>query len=161
LKGPKINEFVFELVKPIVEEKGLEVVAVEYVKEGGNWFLRIYIDKEGGVELEDCQEVSREVSSILDKKDPIPQSYFLEVSSPGIERLLQTEKDFLKFRGSIVVVHTYVPIDGQKKIKGALGIVDEEIIEILCDEEKVIRVPREKVSQVRLAWEEEEGRSKK
>jgi ribosome maturation factor RimP len=74
---------------------------------------------------------------------------------------LQTEKDFNKFRGANVVVHTYVPFEGQKKIKGALGIADDEVIEIFCDEEKIIRVPREKVSQVRLAWEEEEGRSKK
>ncbi|MDX9871352.1 MAG: ribosome maturation factor RimP [Clostridia bacterium] len=160
MSAPKTQEQVFSYVLPLVEAKGLELVAVEYVKEGGNWYLRIYIDKEGGVDLDDCQGVSTEVSDLLDKKDPIPQSYFLEVSSPGIERLLQSDKDFARFRGRAVTVHTYAPVDGKKKLKGNLGSADQEEIELLIGAQ-AIRIPREKVSQVRLAWEEEEGKKKK
>lgn len=161
MSGRKIQDIVFEMVEPIAAEKNLELVAVEYLKEGGNWYLRVYIDKEGGVDLDDCQSVSIEISDLLDKKDPIPQAYFLEVSSPGIERILQRDKDFLRFRGRQVVLHTYTAIDGKKKIKGELGQVNDQSIELNPNNEQTISIPREKISQVRLAWEEEEGKGKK
>lgn len=161
MSGQKTQELVFEMVKPIIEQKSLELVAVEYLKEGGNWYLRIYIDKDGGVDLDDCQAVSVEVSDLLDKRDPIPQAYFLEVSSPGIERILQTDKDFARFRDSQVVVHTFTPFDGKKKLSGQLGEVDKENLEIFLNKEQAIVIPREKISQVRLAWQEEEDKRKK
>lgn len=160
MSSTKIQEQIFRLAQPAAESQGLELVAVEYVKEGGSWYLRVYIDKEGGVDLDDCQALSNALSELLDKTDPIPQAYFLEVSSPGIERLLQTSRDFEKFRGRLVNIHTYAPVDGKKKLTGSLGEADEENIEITVGEQAV-RIPREKVSQVRLAWEEEGGKKKK
>ncbi|MCR4440929.1 MAG: ribosome maturation factor RimP [Peptococcaceae bacterium] len=145
---------------PVVEKRGMELVAVEYVKEGGSWYLRLYIDKEGGVDLEDCQAVSGEVSELLDRTDPIPHSYFLEVSSPGIERILQTEKDFRRFRGRKVNVTTFAPVEGKKKLRGNLGEVDGDGLQLLLDGGKELKIPGKIIAQVRLAWEEEGGRVK-
>lgn len=153
MRGKKTDELVYELVQPLTQRRGWELVDIEFVKEGGNWHLRIYIDKDGGVDLTDCEELSQEISEVLDKKDPIAHPYFLEVSSPGIERPLKTEHDFQRFHGRRVVVHTYQQIEGQKQINGELGIVDEKNLELRCDKGKVIYIPREKIAQVRLAWE--------
>lgn len=153
MKGTKIQDVVYDLVLPVVEKKNLELVAVEYVKEGGNWYLRIYIDKEGGVDLEDCQNVSHAVSVLMDEKDPIPQAYFLEVSSPGVERVLQTDKDLARFHGRMAAVHLYTPIEGQKTLQGSLGNFDSENLEII-QQDKTWLIPRKKIAQVRLAWEE-------
>ena len=106
----KVTEVVEELVIPILEELHLELVEVEYVKEGKSWFLRVYIDKETGVDIEDCGKVSEKLSEKLDEVDPIPQNYFLEVSSPGAERPLKKEKDFQKAIGKNVYIKTYEPI---------------------------------------------------
>ena len=103
----KVEDLVTELVLPIVEKNSFELVDVEFVKEGANWFLRVYIDKEGGITLDDCQIVSEELSVLLDEKDPINRRYFLEVSSPGIERPLKKDRDFERFKGSLVKVKTF------------------------------------------------------
>jgi ribosome maturation factor RimP len=94
----KIEDIAAEIALPIVEKYKFELVDVEYLKEGSNWYLRVFIDKEGGITIDDCQLVSEEISDELDKADPIKQSYFLEVSSPGIDRPLKKEKDFEKFK---------------------------------------------------------------
>jgi len=154
MQSKKIQDLVYTLAKPVVEEKGLELAGVEYVKEGPNWYLRIYIDKETGVDHEDCETVSRVISDLLDKKDPIQQSYFLEVSSPGIERILQTEKDFNKFKSRQIVVHLYTPFEGQKKLKGTLGNVNKETLELQLENGGELQLSRDKIAQVRLAWEE-------
>lgn len=154
MKQKRIQDLVYKLARPIAESKGLELVAVEYLKEGANWYLRIYIDKEKGVDHEDCQAVSMEISELLDEKDPIPMAYFLEVSSPGIERIIQTEKDFLKYADAVVNVHTYTPINKRKKFKGRLGPVSETTLVLWADGDTKLELPREKVSQVRIAWEE-------
>lgn len=104
----------------IVETKGFELIDVEFVKESGNWYLRYYIDKPGGVNLDDCQLISVEVSRLLDVTDPIPYSYILEVSSPGIERPLKKDKDFLRHIGSFVEIKTFERIKGKKVFTGIL-----------------------------------------
>ncbi len=124
-----IQQVVTELATPIVEGLNYELVDVEYVKEGSNWYLRIYIDKPGGIGIDDCQAVSEKISDVLDKKDPINQSYYLEVSSPGLDRPLKTERDFLKYKGELVEVKVFQPIDGKKVFEGELvGLVDNSII---------------------------------
>lgn len=154
MSGKKIETIVFDLAQPVVESMGYELAAVEYIKEGSNWFLRIYIDKENGVDIDDCQAVSQRISELLDKNDPISQSYFLEVSSPGIERLLQKDKDFKKFLGEVVNVSLYVAVDGRKKFTGKLGPVSQENLSIEMEDATNIDLPREKIAQVRLAWKE-------
>ena len=103
-----------EILLPIVEKNGFELWDVEYVKEGGNWYLRAYIDKPGGINVEDCEVVSRELSDILDEKDYIDEAYILEVSSPGLGRPLKKEKDFARSIGKEVEIRTYRMVDKQK-----------------------------------------------
>ena len=116
----KVIETVSQIVTPILEDMGLELVDIEYVKEGRDWFLRIFIDKEAGVDIEECGIVSERLSEKLDEIDPIPHNYFLEVSSPGAERPLKKETDFEKAIGKNVYIKTYEPIDGEKKFEGIL-----------------------------------------
>lgn len=124
-----IQQEILELATPVVEALNYELVEVEFVKEGANWYLRIYIDKPGGIGIDDCTAVSEKMSEILDKKDPIEQSYYLEVSSPGLERPLKTERDFTKYKGELVEVKVFQPIDGQKLFEGELvGLIDDKIV---------------------------------
>ncbi len=149
----KIENTVWAMAEPIAEQNGLELIEVEFVKEGADWYLRLYLDKEDGtVELDDCEKVSRLVSDQLDINDPIEQAYRLEVSSPGIERPLKRDKDFLRFKGEKVRAKVFVPINGQKEFVGELGEVDAQTIQILCDGESIC-LPRDKVSKVNLEWE--------
>jgi ribosome maturation factor RimP len=132
----------------------LELVEVEYVKEGKSWFLRVYIDKETGVDIEDCGNVSEKLSEKLDEVDPIPQNYFLEVSSPGAERPLKKEKDFLKAIGKNVYIKTYEPILDEKEFEGILTSFDgkEVTLEVrIKTRKKTIVIPFEKVAKARLA----------
>ena len=149
----KIEEAVWTMAEPLAEQNGLDLIEVEFVKEGSEWYLRLYLDKENGtVELDDCEKISRLVSDQLDKKDPIEQAYRLEVSSPGIERPLKRDKDFLRFKGEKVRAKVFMPINGQKEFVGELGEVDAQTIQIICDGESV-SVPRDKVSKIHLEWE--------
>ena len=137
------------LVEPLVLEKGLELVNVEYIKEGAHWYLRLYIDKEGGVDMDDCTNVSHEVSEMLDIKNTIPQAYMLEVSSPGLERPLKKEEDFVRFQGSLIMVHTISPFQGFKKFSGNLvGLINDEIV--LEYEGKRVSIPRTLVKKTHL-----------
>lgn len=125
----KIEELTRQLVTPAIEKNNFELVDVEYKKEGNNWYLRVYIDKDGGVSLDDCQIISEYLSEKLDEVDPIDNSYILEVSSPGIDRPLKTKRDFEKFKGSLVEVSLYQPIDKKKKYEGELlGLEDDKVI---------------------------------
>lgn len=140
------------LVEPLIKEKGLELVAVEYLKEGAHWYLRLYVDKDGGVDLDDCSEVSHLVSEMLDEKNPIPQAYMLEVSSPGLERPLKKEEDFIRFQGHLVTVHTKDLFQGYKEFSGILiGIIDDDIV--LEYEDKRIAIPRSLTKNAHLAVE--------
>ena len=116
----KITDIVAALAEPVVKKNGCELWDVEYVKEAGGWFLRVYIDREDGVTLEHCEAVSRELDPILDERDPIPDSYTFEVSSAGAERALKRPSDFLKFIGHRVEVKLYQQRDGRKEFLGTL-----------------------------------------
>lgn len=125
----RIEELTRNLVAPAIEKNNFELVDVEYKKEGNNWYLRVYIDKEGGVSLDDCQIISEYLSEKLDEVDPIENSYILEVSSPGIDRPLKTQRDFDKFKGSLVEISLYQPIDKKKKYEGELvGLINDKVV---------------------------------
>lgn len=145
----KVEEIVEEIALPVVEKHAFELVDVEFIKEGANWYLRIYIDKPNGITLDDCQLISEEVSEKLDKVDPIEQSYFLEVSSPGLERPLKKDTDFEKYKGELVEVKVYNPIDNQKIFEGELlGLKDDKIC-IKQGNDTVIEFDRDKVAMVK------------
>ncbi|TYQ13038.1 UNVERIFIED_CONTAM: ribosome maturation factor RimP [Acetivibrio alkalicellulosi] len=144
-----IEEIVTGLAQPIVEKYLFELVDVEFLKEGSSWYLRIYIDKPGGIAIDDCKVVSEEISDLLDKEDPISQSYFLEVSSPGLERPLKKDSDFEKFKGELVEVKLFKAYDGKKIFEGELvGLIDNKIV-IKFDDKETIEFEREKVSLIR------------
>lgn len=142
------------LLQPILEEKNLELVDVEYVKEGKNWFLRVYIDKEGGIDIAECGEVSEQLSEKLDETDPINDAYFLEVSSPGVERPLKKEADFEKNINKNVFVKLYEPIDGEKEYEGTLKDFTNKIASIeykIKTRKKVVEIPFDKIAKARIA----------
>jgi len=121
----KITELTAELAAPAIAEAGCTLWDVEYVKEGGAWYLRVLLDKEGGVDILDCEAVSRKLSDLLDEADPIEGSYTLEVGSAGAERALKRPGDFVRFLGSPVLVKLYRAMDGRKEIPGVLAAYDE------------------------------------
>ena len=150
----RVADAVLEMAEPIVEESGLELVDVEYMKEGDQYVLRVFIERpEGGVTLDDCQEISRNLSERLDIEDPIKDSYILEVSSPGIDRPLRKDKDFERFAGRDVDISAYRPVyKKQKKLTAELvGLRDEDVVVIIDEEE--IEIPRNLISSIRLAVE--------
>ncbi len=138
------------LLLPIVEEKGYELVDVEYVKEGSNWYLRAYVDKEGGITINDLEAVSRKLSDLLDEEDFISDAYILEVSSPGLGRPLKKDKDFDRSIGEEIEIHLYRSIDGNKQYVGLLKSYDKETITIETEDGDEINVDRTNVSLVRL-----------
>ncbi|GAB3067123.1 ribosome maturation factor RimP [Virgibacillus ainsalahensis] len=143
-----------ELLQPILEEKDLQLVDIEYVKEGKDWFLRISIDKAGGVDITECGDVSEELSEKLDETDPIKEAYFLEVSSPGAERPLKTKDDFLENLNKNIFVKLYEPIDGHKEYEGILKdfINDKLTIEYkVKTQKKSVEIPFDKIAKARLA----------
>ncbi|GGF10746.1 ribosome maturation factor RimP [Halobacillus andaensis] len=143
-----------ELVEPILEQMNLELVDVEYKKEGKNWFLRVFIDKPGGVDIEECGQVSEQLSEKLDETDPIEGAYFLEVSSPGAERPLKTQADFNKYVGEHIYVKLYEPMDGEKEFEGTLVSFEDETatIEIrIKARKKQLQVPFNKIAKANLA----------
>lgn len=143
-----------ELLRPILEPKNLELVDVEYVKEGKNWFLRVYIDKPGGVDITECGEVSEELSEKLDNTDPIKEAYFLEVSSPGVERPLKTQEDFKNNVNNNIFVKLYEPIEGEKEYEGILKSFDNHLLTIEYKEKtrkKQVELPYDKIAKARLA----------
>ncbi|SEF45617.1 ribosome maturation factor RimP [Caloramator fervidus] len=136
MKVEKIVEIVYDIAKPIVESFNLELVDVEFVKENNEWFLRVFIDKKEGVTIDDCTNVSRVLSDKLDEIDPISVSYYLEVSSPGINRPLKSLKDYEKFKGRKVKIKLFEEIEDKKVIKGILnGIKDEKVLIKIKDNE--------------------------
>lgn len=145
-----IKTLVEEMVMPYLEEQQFELVDVEYVKEGSSWFLRVFVDKDGGIDIEDCGRVSEYLSQKLDENDPIPDAYFLEVSSPGAERPLKKEKDFVKAIGKHVYITTYEPVDGSKEFEGTLEAFDGETITVMVNK-KAHALPYSKVASARLA----------
>ena len=138
-----------ELVLPLVEANNFELVDVEYVKEAGTWYLRIYIDKEGGININDCELVSRAFSEILDKEDPIEDAYILEVSSPGLGRPLKIDKDFQRNLGEEVEVRTYKPINKQKEFVGLLDAWDKESVTLQLESGEMLTIARADIALIR------------
>ena len=144
----QIEDIAAELVKPIVNRLSYELVDVEFLKEGANWYLRVYIDKPDGIAIEDCQIVSEELSDRLDETDPIKQSYILEVSSPGLERPLKKDVDFERFRGEPVEVKLFQPVNGKKIFEGDLLGLEGSFINIKQGSE-VLKFDRADVAVIR------------
>lgn len=140
-----------KLLLPVTEENGVEIYDVEYVKEGSDWYLRAYIDKEGGVTIEDCEKVSRAVSEIMDREDFIEDAYILEVSSPGLGRALKKDKHLARSIGEEVEVKTYKPIEKQKEFAGILKDFNGESITIETKEAVSMKFARSDVALIRLA----------
>ncbi|MFT8871329.1 MAG: ribosome maturation factor RimP [Sporolactobacillus sp.] len=143
-----------ELAAPILLELGLELVDVNYVKEGSNWFLRFFIDSDAGVDLDTCEQVSERVGKLLDEQDLIKDAYFLDVSSAGAERPLKKLQDYVRAVGKDVHLTTYEPVDGAKVFEGRLSAADaEHVVVEVRDKQKVkqVTVPFEKIAGCRLA----------
>ncbi len=148
----KVTEIVAELAAPVAAEFGCELWDTEYVREAGQWFLRLYLDKAGGVDILDCENVSRKVSDLLDEVDPIEGSYVFEVSSAGAERQLKRPSDFERFIGSPVLVKTYQNRDGRKEFPGVLkGYEDGDILLQMGTQE--LRFNKNEIAMVRLRIE--------
>lgn len=140
-----------QLLQPIITEHGFELVDVEYVKEGATWYLRVYIDKPGGITIDDCEVVSRSFSVILDEKDYIADAYIFEVSSPGLGRPLKKDKDFQRNIGAEIELKTYRAIDKQKDFYGVLTSFDETTVTIQLDDESTQMFQRSDIALIRLA----------
>lgn len=149
----KIEQVVKEMLLPIMDDLQCELVDIEYKKEGSHWYLRIYIDKQpGAVTIDDCQAVSERISDLLDESDPIPHSYFLEVSSPGLDRALKKDSDFEKYKGFKVDVSLYKPKNGRRKFTGELiGLRDNQLL--IRDKNEILSFLRSDVAMVRLTVE--------
>ena len=145
----KVTETVRELALPVVEGQGCKLWDVEYVREAGQWYLRIYIDKDGGVNILDCEAISRAVDPILDEKDPIPDSYSFEVCSAGLERVLKRPADFEQFLGSTVLVKLYKPVDGKKEVVGTLTGYDDGAVTLDAGG-RTVRFEKNEAALVRL-----------
>lgn len=142
-----------ELLMSIMQEHNYELVDVEYVKEAGTWYLRIYIDKEGGISIDDCEIVSRALGDILDKEDFIEDSYILEVSSPGLGRPLKKEKDFKRSLGSEVEIRLFKPLNKTKEYVGILTSFDQDTVTIELEDNSEITINRQHIALIRLAFD--------
>ena len=145
-----VNE-IYEMVNPIAEELNYDIYHIEYVKENGEFYLRIYIEKDGGSTLSDCEALSRRVSDLMDEKDPIKDPYFLEVSSPGLNRTLFTENHYKRFIGREVMVRFTKSIDGKKNVKGILKEVNDD--SIVVEAENLMNIPKDKIKSANIEGE--------
>ena len=141
------------ILQPIVDANGFELVDVEYVKEGGSWYLRAYIDKPGGITVDDCELVSRAANDILDAEDFVEDSYIFEVSSPGLGRPLKKEKDFIRSIGEEVEIRTFRAIDRQKECNGVLKEFDKNSVTIVLENEEEMTIARADIALIRLAFD--------
>ena len=141
----KVTEKVEALARPVIEDEGCELWSVEYVREAGSWYLRVFIDKDGGVGIDDCERISRRLDPILDEADPIPDSYVFEVGSAGAERELKRPSDFEKFMGSEIEVKLYQPYEGKKSLVGKLEAYENGDITISS-----VQLKKSQIAQVKL-----------
>ena len=155
MKKADIEKRTEELVIPIIERFGYELWDVEYVKEGSDYYLRIYADKEGGFTVEDCEAVSRAIDPLLDEEDFISDAYILEVSSPGLTRKLVKERDFDRSIGRLIRVNLYEAVDGEKSYVGNLKEYDNENLTVEITADNIVTIPRNNISMVRLEFEPE------
>ena len=152
MKKSEIEEYCTNLVMPIIEENSYELVDVEYVKEGADYYLRVYADKEGGINIDDCVLISRALEAKLDDEDRIENAYILEVSSPGLTRPLKKDKDFKRNIGKAVDIKLFNKINGIKEITAVLEDFTDEDISVTYNEE-LINIRRKDISMIRLAFE--------
>lgn len=141
-----------ELITPIIEANHFELVDVEWVKEGPNWYLRVYIDKEGGITVDDCELVSRAFGDILDEKDYIAENYIFEVSSPGLDRPLKKEKDFARSVGKEIEVRLYKAIDKKKEFVGLLDSYDDHSVTLELEDGNTKTFEKSAIALIRLAF---------
>ena len=153
MKIDVLIEKIYQLVRPVADELKYEIYHIEYVKENGEYYLRIYIDKDGGITLTDCEKLSRRVSDIMDEEDPISAAYFLEVSSPGLNRGLFTEEHYKKQIGKEVLIRFVKSFEGRKNVKGLLKEVNEDAIVIEMEENNMFTVPKDKIKSANLEGE--------
>ena len=151
MKKVEIEQHCTELVTPIIEENSFELVDVEYVKEGADYYLRVYADKEGGINIDDCVLISRALEAKLDEADKIKEAYILEVSSPGLTRPLKKEKDFSRSIGKLVEVKLYKAINKAKEFEGVLEAYTEDTVTLNVDDETIV-LNRSDISMIRLAF---------
>ena len=142
-----------ELITPILDRMNFEMVDVEYVKEGGTWYLRAYIDKEGGITVNDCEAVAREMNEILDREDFVEDSYVFEVSSPGLGRPLKKEKDYIRSMGKEVEIRTYRAINREKEFYGILSAYDENTVTIKTEDGTEMTFEKSDIALIRLAFD--------
>lgn len=154
MKKERIEDIVIRLGTPIADELKLELVDVEYRKEGADWVLRCFIDAEAGVGIDDCGRFSTALEKVLDAADPIPGSYLLEVSSPGLERPLKKEKDYLRFIGSRIEVKLHKALNNRKKYQGELLGFDEaeKTVRLMTDNQE-IQIPLSEIAKANLIAE--------
>jgi len=150
--GEQITEKITGLVEPILRDYRIDLVDVEFHPTGGRWLLRIFIDKEGGVTISDCEHVSRELSQTLDVEDVIEHPYTLEVSSPGLTRALRSKKDFERYMGKKCRVVTSSPVDGKNDFKGVIGPVTDEAVEIWVNRD-MYRIPLSSIKKAHLEFD--------
>ena len=142
-----------ELITPILDRMNFELVDVEDVKEGGTWYLRAYIDKEGGITVNDCEAVAREMNEILDREDFVEDSYVFEVSSPGLGRPLKKEKDYIRSMGKEVEIRTYRAINREKEFYGILSAYDENTVTIKTEDGTEMTFEKSDIALIRLAFD--------
>ena len=152
-KGEQYEQRVEEWLLPVLAEHQFELVDVEYVREVGVWYLRAYIDKEGGINVDDCEIISRQLGDWLDKEDFIADSYILEVSSPGLGRPLKKEKDFVRSIGKDVEIRLYKAIDKQKEYTGALTSFDADTVTITMEDGNERTFEKSAIALIRLAFD--------
>lgn len=142
-----------ELITPILERMNFELVDVEFVKEGGIWYLRAYIDKEGGITVNDCEAVAREMNEILDREDYVEESYTFEVSSPGLGRPLKKEKDYARSMGKELEIRTYRAINREKEFYGILKAYDDKTVTIETEDGEKLTFEKKEIALIRLAFD--------
>lgn len=153
MKKQEIEEKCTELVMPIIEAGNYDLWDVEYVKEGADYYLRVYADKEGGIGIDDCVDISRKLEQKLDEEDFIKEAYILEVSSPGLTRVLKKDKEFEKSIGRLVDIKLYKALNGQKELQGTLKSFDDKSLTFNISDEDVA-IDRNDISVIRLAFVE-------
>lgn len=150
MQNKDIIKKVTDYVMPIIEENSFEVVEVEFVKEGANYYLRLYVDKDGGFSIQDCEKVSRYLETKLEEDDFIEKAYILEVSSPGIDRILKKDSEYIKYKGRIVDIKLYKPIEKIKEFQGELvGLIEDKIV--IIEDGKELKFDKKDVAVCRLA----------
>ena len=141
-----------QLIQPLIDANNFELVDVEFVKEGSDWYLRVYIDKDGGITVDDCELISRAFNEILDREDYISEQYIFEVSSPGLMRPLKKEKDYKRSVGKLIDIKLYKPVEKCKEFTGVLDSYDKDTVTIKMDDDTQKTFDRSNLAMIRLAF---------